>query len=282
LRGRFGNRVLSEVIPHDASIGEALSAGRIGCQVHPDSPAAQQFHQLVAKLDLAEGSSPSIALEAILQALREASELAGTANPADGDSPPQPEESNHEQPTFQSLNETAKPAGPIHRPRRKARSGEKPRLARPERAASAAAATPRRWPAGAVIGSPHVSDAVLHTSEQSRSSHHHAQGLVHLWPLWILLGAVIGGGLRLLPHSPSLVPLLNGLAAALLVIVVLATLARQKRAASSGSSAKGGWLRSLRTTKSSQRLETQENFLSLRLSSLASNSKRNNSAADTN
>jgi hypothetical protein len=42
--------------------------------------------------------------------------------------------------------------------------------------------------------------------------------------VWILLGAVLGGGLRFLPPSPSLLPIFVGLGVAVVVVVALRTL----------------------------------------------------------
>jgi hypothetical protein len=56
-----------------------------------------------------------------------------------------------------------------------------------------------------------------------------ANALAQLWPLWILLGAVLGGGLRFLPPAPSLLPVMVGLGVAVIIVVALgAHLAREK------------------------------------------------------
>jgi chromosome partitioning protein len=54
LRGRFGSRVLPEVIPHDEEVARALMASRIVTQATPDSPAARQYRHVVENLGLAE------------------------------------------------------------------------------------------------------------------------------------------------------------------------------------------------------------------------------------
>jgi hypothetical protein len=108
-----------------------------------------------------------------------------------------------------------------------------------------------------------------------------ANALAQLWPLWILLGAVLGGGLRLLPISPSLLPVFVGVGAALLVLVLF-VIAAQNRPGSRGWAIKRGWLRSGQTKKTTPRKETREDFLSARLASLASISKHPRRDADAN
>jgi cellulose biosynthesis protein BcsQ len=234
LRGRFGARVLSEVIPHDETIGKALRAGQISSHLHPDSPAACQFRQLVGRLSLAEEARPAAAAEHVTQVLREAAtEVAPVAavvpavvvpdlSPATPDEPVEVDRFTTTEP------EPQKPAAPpMPRLRHLGRSGEVPRLARPERPLSptaspvspsgrvrvvaAAAATPIEpaRPAPTAPVAPQVATA---------------NALGQLWPLWILLGAVLGGGLRFLPPSPSLFPILVGLGVAVVVVVALRTL----------------------------------------------------------
>jgi cellulose biosynthesis protein BcsQ len=53
LRGRFGNRILSQVIPHDEAVGKALRDHQIVSAVAPEAPAARAYHGLVASLGLA-------------------------------------------------------------------------------------------------------------------------------------------------------------------------------------------------------------------------------------
>jgi len=79
LRGRFGTRVLAEVIPHDESIADALRHGRISSHMHPDSPAGRQYHQLVEKLDLAEQGCAAVEVEQVMQALSEGAANLGPA-----------------------------------------------------------------------------------------------------------------------------------------------------------------------------------------------------------
>jgi len=257
LRGRFGTRVLSEVIPHDESIVADLRAGHIGSHLHPNSPAARQYYQLVAKLGLATEASSGIEVERILQALREASELAGPATV----SRPTLEESPAGAP--RSL-----PAVPretaSHRPRRLSRSGEGLRPARSERA----------------VASPAEPTGVPTQNERTRENIAHA--LAQLWPLWILLGAVLGGGLRLVPLPPSLLPFLIGMGVALIVVVVLFTLVNPARTGASATTKARSWLRRREAKNTPPRPETRPDHLAARLASLASVPKRGRRDADTN
>lgn len=251
LRGRFGTRVLPEVIPHDESIVADLSAGHIGSHLHPDAPASRQYHQLVSKLGLAAESGPRVEVERILQALGEASEQIGASIEARGESGEERELSD-ESSTFAPRPSPSSPrATPTHR-----------RLARSERGSASAAET-----------------AFISTrSVRARD----AQALAQLWPLWILLGAVLGGGLRLAPLPPSLFPFLIGLGAALLVVVVLFTVAPQNRTKSSGAEKRRNWLRRRESKKNPPRSETRQEHISARLASLASFPKHKRSDADSN
>jgi chromosome partitioning protein len=278
LRGRFGTRVLSEVIPHDERIGEALRSGSIGCQLFPDSPAAQQYHQLVAKLDLADATTPGIELEEIYQNLRAGSQLIGsTPNPVCAE-PTLPKETPS--PDVPLLPETAKLPLPGPRPRRLGRSGECPRLTRPDRGPSVpAASSPRRR---ALSGKGHVAGdgASPFISATSPTPHPNTVALAQLWPLWILLGTILGGGLHILP--PSMLPGLIGLGSALLVVVVLYTLRGQKLTAALSRYLKRGWQGKFQTRKSAVPTEATEDALSARLTSLVTNSKRARRASDAN
>src|SRR5262249_12311544 len=79
LRGRFGARILPEVIPYDETIGKTLRVGQISSYLHPDSPAARAYRALVGRLGLAKELRPAAVAEQVTQALREA---AATVLPA--------------------------------------------------------------------------------------------------------------------------------------------------------------------------------------------------------
>ncbi len=285
LRGRYGTRVLAEAIPYDDSIGKAIRAGRIGSHLYPDSPAGRQYHQLAAKLGLSEGASPGIDVEEILQALRDASALIGPAVAAPASSAPattEPERPKNdiplEAPLFVAPPEPAKPATPVHRPRRLNRSAES---LRPARALPGSTAIPVRRKVVAAKGDAGSEESAPASIPPAPHPQATANALAQLWPLWILLGAVLGGGLRLVPLSASLLPILVGVGAGLLV-VVLFMITAQKRTSSPGPAAKRSWLRSGLTKKTLSRKESHKDLLSARLASLASVSRHARRDTDAN
>ena len=233
LRGRLGVRILPEVIPHDETVVKALRVGQISSHLHPDSPAARQYRLFVGRLGLAAEPRPPAAAETITEALRNA---AATIGPAVAAPPPstitefssETKEDCDPVDLFSSErnSEPQKPAvPPSSRVRRLPRSGEFARHARPERPASGAVASSSRiTPASTSPVDPvERSPAASLAARVSPASQPNA--LAQLWPLWILLGAVLGGGLKILSLPPSLLPILVGLGVALIVVVVLRTMA---------------------------------------------------------
>jgi chromosome partitioning protein len=59
LRGRFGTRILPQVVPFDEEVGKAVLFGQIAASAAPEAPAAQTYHSLAAELDLAAGAKPA-------------------------------------------------------------------------------------------------------------------------------------------------------------------------------------------------------------------------------
>ena len=257
LRGRFGTRVLAEVIPHDESIGQALRDGQISSHLHPDAPAGRQYHLLVEKLGLAAEACAAVEVEQVMQALREATDLLGPANvPA-----PEP----------------VKPvAAPVPRPRRLSRSGESLRPARPERPIPPPAAPPssplriKAVPAKVPIAEEMPPPAPVVPAPPQPA----ANALAQLWPLWILLGAVLGGGLRFVPLTASLLPILVGLGVALIVVVVLFTLAAQERATAAPTGRGKSQTRTREPKKAAPRPEPRKDPVAARLATIAGMSKR--------
>jgi chromosome partitioning protein len=212
LRGRFGARALAEVIPYDEHIREALQVGQIGCHLYADSPAAQQYHRLVETLGLSNETCPPFELEIMLAGLRDAAATIGKSS----DPPPQPavepnpvaSEASLDMPRFVPPPEPIVAVAPSsHRVRRLNRSGESPRPKRSERSlpppAPVATAIPPEQPP--------------------------ANALAQFWPLWILLGVILGGGIRFVPPSASLLPFVVGAGVTLLVVVLLFSLAARER-----------------------------------------------------
>jgi chromosome partitioning protein len=244
LRGRLGARILPEVIPHDETITKALRVGPISSHQHPDSPAACQYRRLVGKLGLTAEARPPAAAEKILEALRTAAaSISPPAVPVSErtitETPPSTNGDSKEVDLFNSVTEPepSKPAAPpSSRVRRQTRSGELLRPARPERPA-AAAATPiapsSRFHVTATSSDPSISPPAPTQPAPAPAPAPNALG--QLWPLWILLGAVLGGGLRFFALPPTLLPVLVGLGVALIVVVVLLAMAAQDPSGSAGS-----------------------------------------------
>jgi chromosome partitioning protein len=233
LRGRLGVRILSEVIPYDETIVKALRVGQISSHLHPDSPAARQYRQLVGRLGLAAEPRPDAAAETIIEALRSAATAIGPAaavppSPTITELPAETKLDSDPVNLFSSEGdaEPLKPATPpSSRVRRLGRSGEILRHARSERLASAAVAPSSRLTPASTSPDDLEEPTPSPNTDSQASPGTQANGLAQLWPLWILLGAVLGGGLRILSLPPTLLPVLVGLGVALIVVVILRTLA---------------------------------------------------------
>lgn len=284
LRGRFGTRVLPEVIPHDELIAEALRTGQIGSHLHADSPAALQYHQLVGKLGLSDEFSSSVEVERILQTLREAAvEIGPVALPAPAApsvvSPPIPtKKSSAKVPRFEPQPTPIEPSNaPAPRPRRPSHSGESLRPGWPEYPLSPAAASPVPVRIKVVPAKAESAENPLPIAPVQPS----ANTLAQLWPLWILLGAVLGGGLRFIPLDASMLPILVGLGVALIVVVGMFTLAGQERSASSAPTGEPNRLRS-RELKKTPKPQTSKDPVPARLAALANISKRRQRDPDAN
>lgn len=236
LRGRFGARVRPEVIPHDESVAQAFLSGGIASHLHPDSSAARQFHQLAESIELAEEPRPAASAEQVVQTLREAAAVARPTRAAP---------SVRAEPRAESM----KPAQPAAQ--RKRRSSR-----------TLSAASPSTTCGDAVVDHTPASASAPTPSAP-------ANGLAQLWPLWILLGAVLGGGLRFLPLSPSMLPVLVGLGVAVLIVVVLgAHLTREHNVAAKAESVREP-SRARERKKSSGRLPIKKD-IGVRLSALGS------------
>lgn len=67
LRGRFGGRVLSQVIPYDEEVGKSSLFGQIALQANPESPASVSYRDLVGELQLTRDAKKAVRpLEATL------------------------------------------------------------------------------------------------------------------------------------------------------------------------------------------------------------------------
>ncbi|HEY7314975.1 MAG TPA: ParA family protein [Gemmataceae bacterium] len=281
LRGRFGARALPETIPHDETIGKALRTGQISSHLHPDSPAARAYRQLAAKLGLAAESRPAAAAEQVTQALREAATTVQFAAVAVGAAPSA--DPSYESATdfeeavdlFGPAPESLKSAGPSSpRSRHSGRSGEPQRPVRAESATSnpsPVSPSTRLQPGADSLPLAEPVPAVAAASSAPSA----AAALSQLWPLWILLGAVLGGGLRLVPLPPSVLPILVGFSVAVIAVVVLRTLAAAQSGTenSTASNKRKGRAR-LRAAKTAASRSEAKPDPAARLASLAAKSAR--------
>jgi chromosome partitioning protein len=60
MRGRFGNRILPHVVPHDEAVSQALLFGQIVTHSNKESPAAVAYHSLVEHVALAADARETI------------------------------------------------------------------------------------------------------------------------------------------------------------------------------------------------------------------------------
>ncbi|MGH7173750.1 MAG: hypothetical protein ACRELG_25995, partial [Gemmataceae bacterium] len=257
LRGRFGPRALSEVIPHDETIDRAVRAGQIGSHCSPDSPAALQYRQLADTLRLALEVRPSLEDEQLLQALREAAQVENGRDACSTVSaaivvPPPAAAVKPTSPSSARLRRLNRPLG-------------SPTTTPPVRMKVVPAQLPSAAESSRAIAMPPLPQTPAHA-------------LAQLWPLWILLGAVLGGGLRFVPLTAALMPILIGLGVALLVIVaVLAALvAGERLSVAAGSEAAAS--RQAKKTKPPPRKVS----VNARLTSLTSSPRRPRRGADAN
>jgi hypothetical protein len=257
LRGRFGTRVLPQVVPHDEEVAKALLFGLVVCHANPDSPAASQYHSLVESLKLAahaksvggegqSGLTPAALLVAL--ALEGASPPRAAARPVAP--PPSPALTPvngtfpTEEPPFRD-SPAARPARhPDGEPRRtdplpEPESPSPPPRRRATPPAPAPVLTPapirRRTPPRVPVQSPPVLTPppeealppVVPTAPAAapapRASKPAApEGFpLHLGLFWVTVAVVVGVGLRFLKMPDFVLPILVGLGVAGLVVVLL-------------------------------------------------------------
>jgi hypothetical protein len=238
---------------------------------------------------LAAEANPVVDAEQFLHALREALPHLGSSEATQPSVMPQPAESSlptngrtTEQDTKFPVSESAKPFTiPLPRQRRFNRSSESYRPSRPELASvsptAAPAAVRRKMAAAKPLTSAEASAPVIAQTANSANS------LAQLWPLWILLGAVLGGGLRLVPLTTSLLPIFVGLGVALLVVVVLSAMAMtQEHASATPKTANRGRQRTREPIRASLRSETRKENMLSRLASLTASSGRSQRDSEGN
>ncbi len=227
LRGRFGSRILPNAIPYDDSVSQAVLFGQIICHTNKNAPAAVAYHALVETLDL---SGPVAALRVhhtaeqspALAALRLASKTVRPRTPA-----------------IVSGTETLAPVVTVAHQAlasRPAPSGVRRVVSVPPAEVVERPSTPRRrlTPITAipVVGPAEIrarsrTVPVVSTPEPVRQiparPQPPTQGNVSRVKvlLWVLLGVVVGIGLRFVEVPDSLIPYLVGTGVALMVALMM-------------------------------------------------------------
>jgi chromosome partitioning protein len=240
LRGRFGSRILPEVIPHDEEVTKALLFGQLVTQASPNSPAAFQFRHLVQRLGLAaEGrTAPAARVASALLSAAASLQAAGVAARSFGFdarvATPVPEAM--EPPTLSFRPHAATPPVeeppaavpdlheeecPVEPPRPR-RSGTVAVVARPPRS-STKVPRPILTPAPKDV----PAAAAAPVAPSAPRSPARLPGRNTPWPLWIIVLAAGGGvALRFVRLPGGVVPLLVGVSVAVLVLALLRLTAR--------------------------------------------------------
>jgi hypothetical protein len=226
LRGRFGSRVLPQVIPYDEEVGRTLLFGQIVCHASRTAPAAAQYHDLVENLGLAAGPRPHRDNDDPLVALRQAAAAVKTVarprhaetttvveKPAVRQTPldvPVPEPlraerpHRHSSPALPDLPPAVKPHAPTPPPA----PPVKPPQARPESPAPAPVAPSRT----------RVEPA---KASRTPAPEEPADGPPWWGLLWVGLAVVAGVALRFLRMPDWVLPLLVGVGVAAVSVVLL-------------------------------------------------------------
>jgi chromosome partitioning protein len=247
LRGRFGTRILPEVIPHDEEVSKAILFGQLVVQASPNSPAVFQYRHLVQRLGLAaEGrTAPAARVTSALLAAASSLQAAGvgarsmgfdarvaTPVPEARESPPL---SFLPHPTPHPANESPTPL-PVPEvvpeeerpvvPSRPHRSGVAAVVARPRRSSTK---VPRPVLTPAPVEDSPAPAAPVAPSASRAPARVHLQNVP--WPLWIVLAAAGGVALRFVRLPGESVPLLVGVGVAALVLVLQRLAARPRERA---------------------------------------------------
>jgi chromosome partitioning protein len=225
LRGRFGNRIFTQVVPHDEEVAKVALFGHILSQSSPAAPAAVQYRGLAEALGLTEGHKPGqVFTDSPLVTAAATVPLVG----ANGRPFTSATVSFHEMdtsPEFQAdLPDIPPPADDL------------PPAASPEPARR----TPsRRVPA--VKTAPEVLAAPVAPSARHPKVAAPAHGS-NAWVGWIAAGAALGLGVRFLHLPPFMLPIIIGLgvAAGVIVLFLFLNAGSEERQAGPPAAAKSG------------------------------------------
>jgi chromosome partitioning protein len=231
LRGRFGARVLPQVIPFDEQVSKAHERGQALTRANPDSPAAQQYCLVAQSLGLA-AEPRIIPTTRVRSALLEAASVV-RAMPLGG------RRRAVATPVLAGASATALPVqvcppdtetipeDPASLPP-KVVEGPPPRDRR-RRSSALRSALPPKSPSGAhsrrgsaPVAPPDRSAGPLavHSPTPTGDAKTRPIGGTPLWPLWVVVAAFTGAGLRFVPTPKNVLPILVGLAVTLATIAL--------------------------------------------------------------
>jgi chromosome partitioning protein len=214
LRGRFGNRIFTQVVPHDEELAKAALFGQVLAQASPEAPASVQYLSLAQALGLTEGRKPGqVFTDSPLVAASATVPLVGASagrRPFAGATV-----SFHEMdtsPDFQTdVPDVLPPAEDL--PPAAAAPPAEPAQRTPSRRVPALKAAP---PAPAAPVAPSAAP------EKPAPSRAPAKGRGgNAWVAWIAAGAALGLGVRFLQLPPFMLPIIVGLGVAAGVIVLV-------------------------------------------------------------
>jgi chromosome partitioning protein len=239
LRGRFGSRILPEVIPHDEEAARASLSGHVITHSNPNAPSSVMYRRLVQTLGLASEArtaptsrvaSALLTAAASLQTAKSAVKIYGVNTPIPT---PVPEDTPQlSRPPSDPL-PTEEPLLPVCFPER-TEPKKDVELSRPGRNGIKAATLPPRrsspkvprpaFPAiapAAPAPAPAAEAPVAPAATAAPGAPAAARSWQAFWPLWILLAAGGGVGLRFLHLPAESVPVLVGVGVAVLVVALL-------------------------------------------------------------
>jgi chromosome partitioning protein len=228
LRGRFGNRIFTQVVPHDEEVAKAALFGHVLSQASPEAPASAQYLSLAAALGLTEGRKPGQAFtDSPLVVAAATVPLVGASA---GRRPfATATVSFHEMdtcPEFQAdipdnmLPPGEAPAAAVAAPAEAPPPPEPAHRTPSRRVPALKAATPVPPPPVVPSPSPSKPAAAPLTAEQVAARYARGRGS-NAWVGWIAAGAALGIGVRFLHLPPFMLPIIVGLGVAAGVVVLM-------------------------------------------------------------
>jgi chromosome partitioning protein len=220
LRGRFGARILPQVIPHDQAIAQAVLFNQIVSHAHEEAPASQAYHALVETLALAADARETIERTSAAAALLRAAATVKVTQPARKPAPvllaPAVSDRGTEAATAETVpDEIITPTIPA------LREPDLPDVWTPPPA-------PPRTPAPPTVvelpgtSPPAPSPALAPSRPRQTAPTSPAQGFpVAIGLMWVGLAVVVGVGLRFLRLPEYLIPVLVGIGVTVAVVLLL-------------------------------------------------------------